>query len=367
MKTDIKDNKKILIIGDCPTDHDFQKLGGTYKFGGISRSISNLVNSRDFKNNFEYELFNDNNNSHYLLGSVSHLILTLIKLAFRLRTEKFDKVLLYCNSINLAFAQKFLICLLVKLSSTDLYVRYGGSKAVSFFSLKYLQFVFKVFFSLQKGILVQGSTGLNFYSRFNCQNIFIYSNFVKNEFIIKEPVDKKINKVNVLVSTGTDYKRKGFLLVLKSIKDLDITKFNFLIVGCNNKVIGEIRQYSFKDNVKLFPDLSQIELSKIIDRSHILLHPSYSEGLPNLILESMAKGLFIVTTGVGSIPDLVKHRKNGYIVDKGSSSSIVKILNKIYRNKNIIFESSTENIALIRRKYSEKVVVPKMVNFLKYD
>ena len=71
-------------------------------------------------------------------------------------------------------------------------------------------------------------------------------------------------------------------------------------------MIGEIRQYSFKDNVKLFPDLSQIELSKIIDRSHILLHPSYSEGLPVLILESMAKGLFIVTTGVGSIPDLVK-------------------------------------------------------------
>ena len=358
--------KKILIIGDNPLSKKpkFKKLSGDYKFGGIKRSISNLITSEYFNTKFEYKLIDDNNNSSHLLGSIYQSIMTLNRLVLMLKREKFDMVLLYCNSINFAFIQKFFICLFIKISSIKLFVRYGGSKSASFFSLPYLQFLFRYFFSMQRGILVQGSTGLKFYSNFISSNIFTSSNFVKDIFLRKKPLSKKINNINVLISTGTDYKRKGFLLILESLKNFDNDLFNFSIIGCNRKVISEIKKCRMKNSVKLFPDLNQKQLGKVIENSQVLLHPSYKEGLPNLILESMAKGLFIITTDVGSIPDLVKDGKNGYVIKSGSSALISKSLNKLSKNKDIIYKSSKDNINLIENNYSENIVVPQTVSFL---
>lgn len=41
---------------------------------------------------------------------------------------------------------------------------------------------------------------------------------------------------------------------------------------------------------------------------------SYSEGLPNMIMEAFAMGIPAVATGVGGVPELVKHGKTGFLV-----------------------------------------------------
>lgn len=44
---------------------------------------------------------------------------------------------------------------------------------------------------------------------------------------------------------------------------------------------------------------------KEMQRSELFILPSYSEGFPNVILESMACGCTIITTGVGAIPEML--------------------------------------------------------------
>jgi glycosyltransferase involved in cell wall biosynthesis len=41
---------------------------------------------------------------------------------------------------------------------------------------------------------------------------------------------------------------------------------------------------------------------------------SYSEGLPNMIMEAFAMGIPAVATGVGGVPELVKHGRTGFLV-----------------------------------------------------
>lgn len=49
----------------------------------------------------------------------------------------------------------------------------------------------------------------------------------------------------------------------------------------------------------------------------ILVIPSLSEGLPNVMLEAMAVGIPVISTRVGAIPDVIQHGKTGWLVDPG--------------------------------------------------
>ena len=86
--------------------------------------------------------------------------------------------------------------------------------------------------------------------------------------------------------------------------------------------------------------------------------------LPNLILEAMAKGLVIITTRVGSIPDVIIESENGYFVKVGNIHEIRKTLNLLLKDKSRILEISRKNIYKIKTNFSENKVVPNMINFL---
>ena len=69
-------------------------------------------------------------------------------------------------------------------------------------------------------------------------------------------------------------------------------------------------------------------ITNILDEMDILICPSYSEGMPNVILESMARGLAIIATDVGASSLLVDD-KVGWLMD---SKNIVSNLLKSIRN-----------------------------------
>ena len=62
----------------------------------------------------------------------------------------------------------------------------------------------------------------------------------------------------------------------------------------------------------------------------ILLCPSYSEGMPNVIMEAMSRGLAIIATDVGAVSKLVDE-ENGWLInprglEKNLNSSIVRAI-----------------------------------------
>tara|TARA_Y100001934_G_C12335225_1_gene767239 strand:+ start:681 stop:1784 length:1104 start_codon:yes stop_codon:yes gene_type:complete len=360
--------KKILLIGDNPIAKEKanKKLSGTYNFGGVGRSINNLANSAQFRKKFKCDLFDDNNNSSSMLGALKNSIVCLFSLSKKLKKSNYDLVLLYCNSVSFAFVHKFLVSLIVKISDTNLFVRYGGSSSFDFFSRKYAYFFFNLFFSMQKGLLVQGDTGKNFYSKLINKPFFKESNFVMNNLISENTLqNEKINKINIILTTGSDYKRKGFLVSLDSLPFIDLDdNFQVIAIGCNSQVVQESKKKNLNHKIKMYGDLNYSEVENIIKKCHILLLPSYKEGLPNLILEAMAKGLVVITTRVGSIPDVIVDSQNGFFVDIGNSKQISKILNSLFENKSKMVSISRNNINKVKKVYSEKIVIPKMIDFL---
>jgi glycosyltransferase involved in cell wall biosynthesis len=75
--------------------------------------------------------------------------------------------------------------------------------------------------------------------------------------------------------------------------------------------------------------LDSAEAARALDQTDILVLPSHHEVMPIAILEAMARGLAIVATPVGVIPEILTDNINGRLVPPGDASSLVEALSAL--------------------------------------
>ncbi|MDA7836642.1 glycosyltransferase family 4 protein [Salibacteraceae bacterium] len=118
---------------------------------------------------------------------------------------------------------------------------------------------------------------------------------------------------------------KGLPELYKAIQRIDVRQgFSFTIVGPipeEKKMDNSAVTYTGEVN-----DVSA--LTKIYDDHDVLICPSFSEGMPNVIMEAMARGLAIIATDVGATSLLVSE-ENGILFKSPTPESIVIALNQM--------------------------------------
>jgi glycosyltransferase involved in cell wall biosynthesis len=125
----------------------------------------------------------------------------------------------------------------------------------------------------------------------------------------------------------------------------------------------------YKDRLLLLKERRDIE--NIMNACDIGVLSSYSEGLPNVVLEFMALGKPVISTPVGGVPELIDENINGFTFEIGESKDLELIINNLLNNpqlrenigsnaKNKIKESfssdrmNTEYIELYNKVYTYK-------------
>jgi glycosyltransferase involved in cell wall biosynthesis len=95
----------------------------------------------------------------------------------------------------------------------------------------------------------------------------------------------------------------------------------------------------------------------------LLCITSRSEGLPLVALEAMARGIPVISYALGGIPQLIEHRKNGWLVNPGDtqkfSSTIEQWLNLSTKDKKAMSISAYQ---LIKSTYSSDIVGPQILS-----
>ncbi len=70
--------------------------------------------------------------------------------------------------------------------------------------------------------------------------------------------------------------------------------------------------------------ISHDDLPGYLNQLQLLVLPSYTEGLPNIMLEAMACGTPVLATPVGAIPDVIIDGKTGFIMENNSPECIAE-------------------------------------------
>jgi glycosyltransferase involved in cell wall biosynthesis len=79
-------------------------------------------------------------------------------------------------------------------------------------------------------------------------------------------------------------------------------------------------QLKLKDQVTFFG--FQMELKAYLERADLVVLPSFSEGLPVSVIESMSAGVPVVVTRIGGGPEIVQDKVNGRLVDPYDDESL---------------------------------------------
>ena len=69
---------------------------------------------------------------------------------------------------------------------------------------------------------------------------------------------------------------------------------------------------------------------------NLLVLPSLSEGLPNVVLEAMSMGVPVLSTKVGGVGEIITDRENGWLVKPGDSKELANKIQNLYLNRNTL-------------------------------
>ena len=130
-----------------------------------------------------------------------------------------------------------------------------------------------------------------------------------------------------LVNVGRLSEQKGQLLLIEAAAKLRErgVHFELVLVGdgpMRSSLEHRIDRFGMKDQVHITGFLSNEGVHKELLAARALVLPSFAEGLPVAIMESLALGRPVISTYVAGIPELVKQEVNGWLVPAGNVDAL---------------------------------------------
>ncbi|MFT4112064.1 glycosyltransferase family 4 protein [Silvibacterium sp.] len=116
-----------------------------------------------------------------------------------------------------------------------------------------------------------------------------------------------------LLFVGRINQRKGLKYLLEALRLLNTRCVELTICG---RVVDNLELFRpFTSQVRIRPSVSQSELVKAYQSADLFVFPSVGEGFGQVLLESLACGLPILSTTNTAAPDLICDGREGFIVD----------------------------------------------------
>jgi glycosyltransferase involved in cell wall biosynthesis len=109
-------------------------------------------------------------------------------------------------------------------------------------------------------------------------------------------------------------KEKGLYETIETARLLNDVPLELIVAG-DGPELEPARAYVSRkgpDNVRFVGYVRGEEKLKLLRKSHFLCFPSYSEGMPNTVIEAMGFGLPVITRPVGGLADFFKNGVHGF-------------------------------------------------------
>jgi glycosyltransferase involved in cell wall biosynthesis len=151
-------------------------------------------------------------------------------------------------------------------------------------------------------------------------------------------IDRSGRRVVQFLFLGRISSQKGAFDLLRAFEALPeelLTQARLVLAGD-----GEVD--ALREDAKAHPDrvvihnwLESEQRDALLETSDVFVLPSHAEGVPMAMLEAMARGLPVVTTAVGGIPDIVTDGQEGLIVAPGDGAQLRRALQTLIESESL--------------------------------
>lgn len=169
------------------------------------------------------------------------------------------------------------------------------------------------------------------YDKTKNTNIKVIPNPVKS---IQRFPDFKKDKI--ILNVGRLVPEKGQKYAIEAFSKLSNNEWKLIILGdgpLRNELENLIRELKVEDRVLLLGSVHNVD--EWLAKASIFVFPSVSEGFPNALVEAMAAGLPVVSFDCDAGPrDIIKHNKNGMLIEQMNVDQLVICLNELMNDDN---------------------------------
>lgn len=197
--------------------------------------------------------------------------------------------------------------------------------------------------------------------------------------LLPNPLTPEINKIIDENSSIVKEERKilfaGHMISSKGVFELveackDIENINLTMIGhVTSEMKSKLEQLAGSPKwLNIKGELEYQETIYEMLSARIFALPTYTEGFPNVILESMACGCSIVASSVGAIPEMLNiegEKKCGICVEAQNIEELKDSLNYMLNNTDFALECGLNAKERVKAEYSMPTVWNQMCNIWK--
>lgn len=177
---------------------------------------------------------------------------------------------------------------------------------------------------------------------FHCNEI-LRESFYEHRWSIND-----IERHTVFVSQGS-YPIKGLHLILPHIKQLvsKYPKIQVFVAGNNptisKKIYGfpsitsygkylkdTIKRLNLENNITFLGTLNEVQILRVMLKSHLFLLSSVIENSPNSLGEAMLLGMPCISTFVGGVSDMINHHSEGICIPLNEMYTLPHWIDKVF-------------------------------------
>jgi glycosyltransferase involved in cell wall biosynthesis len=161
------------------------------------------------------------------------------------------------------------------------------------------------------------------------------------------------------VFVGRDERRKGLPELYQALRQLKGGEWEFHFIGEIGKKIAGSR-YDYHGKIS-----DTAKMKSLLQDMDVLVCPSISEGMPNVILEAMASGLAVLATDTGATSCLVTP-ENGWLIAPAELGTLSTHLQAIIAtDRKIVQEKKNASLQSVRSNFLWKEIGTRTLSEIK--
>lgn len=184
-----------------------------------------------------------------------------------------------------------------------------------------------------------------------------------------------------IMSVARLVEKKGFITLLKAFQRIHHKhpRTTLHIIGTGKdeeKIRSFIKKLHLNDSVFLRGAMDSKQISKELRNSHLFCLASETgedgdvEGIPNALKEAMASGLPVISTFHAGIPELIEHKKTGYLAPEKDDLELAEGIDFFLNNPNVWSDYTKRARQVIEEKFDlEKQIMEqqRLYNLVEND